>query len=185
VCTILIVDDDVDTREAIADCLRNHGHSVLLAMNGSHALELLELGRSMGADPCLALVDLRMPVMDGWALLAALDRDGSWRKLQVIISSATDVSERPLSFAHAVVVWPKPIDPEKLARIQDQCPVHSSAASNPVAAVQATIAAVEKPPGRSRVVSRRTKLRDRVRRETHGAAGDKRKRRIHRTRASK
>jgi CheY-like chemotaxis protein len=135
VCTILIVDDDVDTRETLADNLRGQGHSVLLAMNGSHALELLELGRSMGADPCLALVDLTMPVMDGWALLAALDRDGSWRKLQVIVSSGADLSERPLSFAHALLVWPKPIDPEKLARIQDHCPLHESLSNELAAAI--------------------------------------------------
>jgi CheY-like chemotaxis protein len=202
VCTILIVDDDVDTRETLADCLRDQGHSVWLAMNGSHALELLELGRSMGADPCFALVDLRMPVMDGWALLAALDRDGAWRKLQVIVSSATDVSERPLSFAHAVVVWPKPIDSDKLARIQHLCPVHSSVALNPVASVDAAIAAMEKPVGRSRVVAPgRTRPHVRLRLETHGARGtasrraekgasrhkatNKRKRRIHKSRASK
>jgi CheY-like chemotaxis protein len=119
------VDDDVDTRETLADQLRDEGHSTLLAMNGCHALELLELGRGMGAPPCLALVDLTMPVMDGWALLAALDRDGSWRKLQVIVSSGADISERPLSFAHSMVAWPKPIDPDKLARIQDQCPLHA------------------------------------------------------------
>jgi CheY-like chemotaxis protein len=128
VCTILIVDDDVDTRETLAGNLREHGHSVLLAMNGRHALELLGLGRSMGTEPCLALVDLTMPVMDGWALLAALDRDGSWHRLQVIVSSGTDVSERRLSYPHAIVLWPKPLDPEKLARIQDQCPLHASTA---------------------------------------------------------
>jgi len=129
VCTILIVDDDVDTREAVGENLREHGHSVLLAMNGRHALELLDLGRSTGTEPCLALVDLTMPVMDGWALLAALDRGGSWRKLKVIVSSGADISERPLSYAHAIVVWPKPLDPEKLARIRDKCPVHASTAT--------------------------------------------------------
>jgi CheY-like chemotaxis protein len=129
VCTVLIVDDDVDTREALAGLLRGQGHSVLLAMNGSHALELLELGRSMGAEPCVALLDLMMPVMDGWAFLAALDRDGSWRRLRVIVSSGSDLSARPLSFAQPIEVWPKPIDLRNLAHIQDRCPVHDSARS--------------------------------------------------------
>jgi CheY-like chemotaxis protein len=124
-CTVLIVDDDVDTRETLAERLREVGHSVLLAMNGCHALDLLDLSRSMGVPPCLALVDLRMPVMDGWELLAALERDGSWRRLQVIISSGSGYSDRPVAFAHTRLVWEKPIDPSKLERIQDQCPVHA------------------------------------------------------------
>jgi CheY-like chemotaxis protein len=140
-CTILIVDDDVETRETLADHLRDQGHSVLLAMNGCHALELLELGRSTRADPCVALVDLAMPVMDGWALLAALDRGGSWRKLQVIVSSGSDFLERPLSFAHAVLLWPKPLDPDRLRHIQDQCPIHGSP-SRPAAQADQEIAVV-------------------------------------------
>jgi CheY-like chemotaxis protein len=123
-CTILIVDDDVDTREAIAERLRDVGHSVLLAMNGSHALDLLASSRHLGAPPCVALIDLQMPVMDGWELLAALERDGSWRKLRVIVSSGSTISDGPVVFAHAKIVWEKPIDPDKLEKIQDQCPVH-------------------------------------------------------------
>jgi CheY-like chemotaxis protein len=156
VCTILIVDDDVDTRETLADHLREQGHSVLMAMNGCHALEVLELGRSIGTDPCLAIVDLTMPVMDGWALLAALDRDGSWRRLQVIVSSASDLSERPLSFAHAIAVWPKPIDPNKLARIQDQCPVHASTSTS-LAAMVLAISSTDETFRKARVAGRATK----------------------------
>jgi len=126
-CTVLIVDDDVDTREALAERLRDVGHSVLLAMNGSHALDLLASSRHLGAPPCVALIDLQMPVMDGWELLAALERDGSWRKLQVIVSSGSAISEGPVVFAHAKLVWEKPIDLDRLDKIQDQCPVHGRA----------------------------------------------------------
>src|SRR6476620_4333484 len=100
----------MDTREAIADNLREVGHAVLLAVNGCHALELLDLARSVATLPCLAVVDLSMPVMNGWELLEALDRDGSWHHLRVIVSSASSPSEHQLSFGHTVLVWPKPID---------------------------------------------------------------------------
>jgi CheY-like chemotaxis protein len=185
VCTILIVDDDVDTREALADNLGGEGHSVLLAMNGCHALELLELGRSMGVGPCLALVDLTMPVMDGWALLAALDRDGSWRKLQVIVSSGSDLSQRPLSFAHAIAVWPKPIDLNKLRHIQDRCPIHGFP-SRPAAQADPEIALLEDV---ARVVGpRSTESAAREpapRRAGAGKAGRQRGARHHRRQAAK
>jgi CheY-like chemotaxis protein len=161
------VDDDVDTREALADELGDDGHSILLALNGCHALELLELGRARGNAPCVALVDLTMPVMDGWALLAALDRDGSWRRLQVIVSSGTDLSERPLSFAHKIVVWPKPIDPDKLARIQDQCPLHALT-PNSVAAADSAISSADAARNQARAVARETtEFLERLPREAH------------------
>ena len=141
-CTILIVDDDIDSREAFAERLREVGHSVLLATNGSHALDLLALSRDVGAPPCVALIDLRMPVMDGWEFLAALERDGSWRKLRLIVSSGSAISDGP-AIAHAKVIWKKPVDPNKLERIQDQCLLHARAASDGMAAAARALHEVE------------------------------------------
>ena len=66
--TVLVVDDDVDHSAAIRDILEDEGYRVRAAANGRVALEgLLE-----GALPDLILLDMMMPVMDGWAFAAEL-----------------------------------------------------------------------------------------------------------------
>jgi two-component system, NtrC family, nitrogen regulation response regulator NtrX len=60
---ILVVDDDTDLRETIAELLDADGHTAVRAADGEQALELL--GRDPGTLD-LVLLDLRMPGMDGW-----------------------------------------------------------------------------------------------------------------------
>jgi two-component system, cell cycle sensor histidine kinase and response regulator CckA len=70
--TVLVVDDEAPLRRAIGRLLRGEGYRVLEAQNGANALELLS-----GSEPDsvhLVLTDLRMPVMDGRQLAAALAR---------------------------------------------------------------------------------------------------------------
>jgi two-component system chemotaxis response regulator CheY len=64
--TVLVVDDDADTRELERMALELGGFNVRLAVNGADALELLGDVR-----PCVILLDLMMPVMDGLAFLEA------------------------------------------------------------------------------------------------------------------
>ena len=61
--TVLLVEDDVDVREAVADTLEEAGYHVIVARHGLEALGLLRAGSPR---PCLILLDLMMPVMDGW-----------------------------------------------------------------------------------------------------------------------
>lgn len=65
--TILLVDDHEDSRDALGLILASLGHPVVLARNGVEALEPLE---TVVPDPILC--DLRMPGLDGFALMAAL-----------------------------------------------------------------------------------------------------------------
>jgi CheY-like chemotaxis protein len=58
---ILVVDDDESIRQIVQLCLSDEGYDVSEAANGQAALELLDSFR-----PSLILLDLRMPVMDGW-----------------------------------------------------------------------------------------------------------------------
>ena len=62
VCTILIVDDHQDSREAMAEIVRSEGHTYHEASNGREALDWLLAQSEL---PCMILLDLRMPVMDG------------------------------------------------------------------------------------------------------------------------
>jgi CheY-like chemotaxis protein len=68
--TVLIVDDDLDVLEGLARIVSEHERSPLVAMNGRDALEVL----SRVDGPCLILLDLFMPVMDGFQFLRALER---------------------------------------------------------------------------------------------------------------
>ena len=64
---ILLVEDDEDVRDMIQLTLETHGCIVELAANGRQALAAIERAR-----PCLVILDLVMPVMNGWAVLAEM-----------------------------------------------------------------------------------------------------------------
>lgn len=70
--TVLVVEDEDPLRYAIRRLLQNEGYTVLEARNGANALELLAGTEASGVK--LVLTDLRMPVMDGRQLAAALAR---------------------------------------------------------------------------------------------------------------
>ena len=65
--TILIVDDDIDIREAMCMVLEHGGYRTIAAANGAEALQVLDGGSSID----LILLDMMMPVMDGWAFRTA------------------------------------------------------------------------------------------------------------------
>ena len=93
---ILVVDDDVDIRETLGEVLRIEGYSVLLAANGTDALELAKKER-----PDLILLDLMMPDMDGVAVLKELRKDNWGRHARVIFLTARDDVESVTSAMEA------------------------------------------------------------------------------------
>lgn len=60
--SVLIVDDDADIRETLSDFLQDEGYDVAAVGDGAQALAFLRSGVAL---PCLILLDLMMPVMDG------------------------------------------------------------------------------------------------------------------------
>lgn len=82
---ILIVDDDADSRGFLATLLRTHGYPVTTATNGEEALAVARHAR-----PCLILLDLMMPGMDGFAFRAAQLRTPEFANTPVILISALD-----------------------------------------------------------------------------------------------
>ena len=80
--SILVVDDDPDILQTLALCLSTEGYRILVASNGREALEVLEKEK-----PSVILLDLMMPVMDGWQFVAALDAKGK-RDMPLLILSA-------------------------------------------------------------------------------------------------
>jgi CheY-like chemotaxis protein len=81
---VLIVEDDLDARETMRFILERAGFEVDGASDGREALAALR----GGGRPCLILLDLGMPVMDGWAFLSALESDGELAQIPIVVVSA-------------------------------------------------------------------------------------------------
>jgi DNA-binding response OmpR family regulator len=115
--TILIVDDDPDIRELERAALTHAGHKVVMASNGREALGTLERMR-----PCLILLDLMMPVMDGLTFLVEMRRIGAANVPVLCVSAAGDgVLARALQLG-ARECLPKPADVEELcSRVLRYC----------------------------------------------------------------
>jgi CheY-like chemotaxis protein len=80
--TVLVVEDDADTRAGLVAFVESEGFPVLAAANGREALELLE---AAPAPPRLILLDLMMPVMDGWQFLAERRRRADLRSNSSVV----------------------------------------------------------------------------------------------------
>jgi signal transduction histidine kinase len=113
--TVLMVDDDADIRHALRPIIERAGYTFLQAPNGAAALEQL---RREGP-PDLVLLDLEMPVMDGWGFLAARERDPALRAIPVIVISAHRDVARRIAAAGASYVQ-KPFRPESLVETIDR-----------------------------------------------------------------
>ena len=82
---ILIIEDDADLREALVEALRDEGYEAAGAMHGREALDRL---RRETVRPCLILLDLTMPVMNGWQFRAEQSRDSALSGIPVVVLSA-------------------------------------------------------------------------------------------------
>lgn len=87
--TILVADDNDDIREAIVDALESEGYPVFSARNGKEALNLLK----EIPGPTLVLLDLMMPVMNGWEFLDAQKQDAKLISHQVVTISAVSPTQ--------------------------------------------------------------------------------------------
>jgi c-di-GMP phosphodiesterase len=109
--TILVVDDQQDERDAMADLLRRHHHVVETAANGLEALDRLHDG---GPLPALVLLDLSMPLMDGWEFLSHVARDRTLRRIPVIVLSGSPAVQDAIVASASVTFATKPISPASL-----------------------------------------------------------------------
>jgi CheY-like chemotaxis protein len=107
---VLAVDDDPALREFYAEFLAEDGHEVVVAENGESALAFLDKG------PDVVLLDLQMPVMDGHAFLAELDRHPDGAHLPVVILSSGPFIA-PIASKRVLAVLPKPFDFEALRQV--------------------------------------------------------------------
>ena len=99
---ILIVDDDEDLRETLRLVIEAEGFEVDVASNGREALDILDRGQGQ---PCVVILDLLMPLMDGWETLATIRNNHRFDCLPIIICTSAP-SQAPRGFP----VLPKPVD---------------------------------------------------------------------------
>ena len=107
--TVLVVDDDRGVRELLIRSLSFEGFEVMEAANGQDALTQLRTGRRPG----VIVLDLRMPVMDGWAFRVAQRADPRIARIPVVILSGADAHR--FQEIEAVAALEKPVSLAQLA----------------------------------------------------------------------
>ena len=113
---ILIVDDDPNSRGFLVRLLQSEGYSVLTAGDGEEALAIAKEQR-----PCVILLDLMMPVMDGFAFRAAQRRTPELAQTPVIVITAMDTAQVARRMGPIPSAF-KPIDFDVLLRqISEYC----------------------------------------------------------------
>jgi len=118
--TVLVLDDDSDMALAIKELVEEQGYRAIYAANGREALALLEKER-----PCLMLIDVFMPVMNGVEFLRAIKSNSRLANIPRVIMTAAN--DQMIGVKEDVSVLYKPVDFESLRRI-----LHKYCASNPL-----------------------------------------------------
>jgi CheY-like chemotaxis protein len=122
---VLVVDDDAEIRQALADLLEDEDYGVLLAANGKEALDVV----AAGGCPDVILLDVMMPVMDGWHFLSARLRHPDLIEVPIIIISAGQEAEREARKVGVFEVARKPLHVDDLIRRIEDCRRRTKAAA--------------------------------------------------------
>jgi two-component system chemotaxis response regulator CheY len=110
---VLVVDDDEGIRAVVRDALEFDGYRVVEAPDGAAGLAVLD-----GVEPCIVLLDMRMPVLDGWGFSRAY-RAGDHRAPLVVMTAAED-ADRWCREIGGDGCLPKPFDLDGLLALVEQ-----------------------------------------------------------------
>ena len=105
---VLVVDDDADIRDLLAHFLEVEGFHVASARNGQEAIDRLR----QGDRACVILLDLMMPIMNGWQFRSAQKEDPALAAIPVVVISAVVPDHAPPIDANAYMR--KPLDLDRL-----------------------------------------------------------------------
>jgi CheY-like chemotaxis protein len=108
---VLVIDDDLTARDLIADHLRQAGFAVITAAGGGEGLK-----RAKERHPIAITLDILMPDIDGWTVLAALRGDPQLAHIPVVIATIVDERRKGMALG-AVGYLTKPINPAELIEL--------------------------------------------------------------------
>ncbi|RPH70489.1 MAG: response regulator [Myxococcaceae bacterium] len=118
--TLLLIEDDADIRESLIDLLKEAGHAVVTAGDGTEALRMLDAGAI--PRPCLVLLDWLMRPMSGEQFLEAIQDRSDAADLRVLIVSAATDLHHAASLPGVVGVLRKPFEiDDLLERVGAHC----------------------------------------------------------------
>ena len=115
--SVLIVEDEKAIRNELADILRDNGYEVAVASNGAHAFAWLE----RGLEPSVILLDLTMPVMDGWEFRAKQLEEPKYASIPVVLLTGVGRASEGVEALHAAGYMTKPFAVDPLLDILDHC----------------------------------------------------------------
>ena len=113
---VLVVEDDTDVRSAMVTLLEVEGYNAIGAADGQQAFDLIR----GGLRPCIILLDLGLPVMDGRQFREAQLRDEKLAVIPVVVFSARPEAEEVATSLSAVAALRKPVRFEHLRRLLEQ-----------------------------------------------------------------
>jgi CheY-like chemotaxis protein len=117
--TILLVDDHEESRDALAMLLKNEGFQVREASDGQEALDVLY----DGPRPCLVVLDLMMPGMDGWEFRQRQLKSPQFARIPVVVLSGHANLSAAATGLSAQEVMAKPVELRRLLElVRDYCP---------------------------------------------------------------
>jgi CheY-like chemotaxis protein len=105
--TVLVVDDDPGIRDLLTELLEDEGHNVVSAANGQEAIN--QLHHSIER-PCVILLDLMMPVMNGWQFRNEQKQDPALATIPVVVLSARTDIQQQAAIVDAAAHIAKPIN---------------------------------------------------------------------------
>ena len=112
--TILIVEDDNQLRDVLHIVLTEEGFHVEEAPHGQAAMDQLEAAKHSHKLPAMIILDLNMPVVDGWTVAKWLDADPQLGDIPVIVTSATREQGEAAKALHADAYLVKPFTTDEI-----------------------------------------------------------------------
>jgi CheY-like chemotaxis protein len=105
---ILVVEDDTSIRELLVELLESEGYDVVSAANGLEGLRLLESEQL----PHLILIDLMMPVMDGYSFRTEQLKNAAWSNIPTVVMSAESNAKEKMKKFNITAFLSKPVELE-------------------------------------------------------------------------
>ncbi len=114
---ILIIEDNIEIRETLVDVLVDEGYKVMSAENGQAGLMTLMNAKEL---PCLVLLDLTMPIMDGFTFRQEQLKEPLWARIPTALLSADGKLEEKAREAQVLEYIKKPVDLDKLYSLAEK-----------------------------------------------------------------